>query len=202
MKDRFAIEHDLLTLQPDLVPSDMFSLCSRYFNYRHKNGRIDHGIFAGVLMYDRLVKNRLIKKGKVGEKLLWEDWLDGQYAYAAATVAIHNMWFPQKEDFVAYAESNLEQLIGQAKISFQQAPLLFLLGLVDTLDPVKAYWQLSSALVLKNVSLCFSGEGSFSLRISKNLNFSVMAKKISDMEQWLSVRTVIKENQIKIKFID
>ncbi|HEY5326504.1 MAG TPA: hypothetical protein VIJ27_05855, partial [Mucilaginibacter sp.] len=142
LKKHLNIEHDLFSLQVKNVPASLLNVCEQYFLYRHEQGATDHGIHAGILLYDRLVKNRIVQKEQGDNSLEWHDSLDDDYAFAAATIATHNIWFPKEKDFEKYREYGLENLIDHKKVNSKDSPLLYLLGIIDTIEPVKAYWQL------------------------------------------------------------
>lgn len=129
LKQHLAITDDLSQCSVELVPQYLFKACEPYFKYRHSVRKsVDHGMYAGFLMYDALVKNRAMQhEHKQNEHLSWEPWLDVQYAYAAATVAIHNIWFPDQKSIELYRKHDLDVLIGKEKISFAEAPLLSVL---------------------------------------------------------------------------
>jgi hypothetical protein len=192
LKRHLALEYDLTTQTVANVPQDMFELIEAYYSFKHEHPHfkvVDHGIYGGMLLYDRLVKNRIRKKAMNEPSLLWEEFLDDHYAYAAATVAIHNMWFPVKSDYALYRRYGLAALIERPAIKFFENPLLYLLGLVDTIDPVKAYKDIADpATVLTNVYLTFSKGSSFKLSVSKELNFNILSGQANKLG-WLEIGT-------------
>lgn len=207
LKAHFNIAHDLTKEEIGNVPADMFKLCSNYFKYRHEHRDYpvtDHGIYAGLVMYDCLVKNRRLKhENNSNDLLIWPEYLESQYAFAAATVAVHNIWFPTKKDEAIYREYGLDDLIGRNKITFDEAPLLFLLGLVDTIDPVKAYGKekhYKPKFVLSNIYLSFNGHNTVQLKISKRLKFETMSLQAEKLKDWLAfdVQNMPEERTIKI----
>lgn len=203
LKKHLNIEYDLTIEKVSNIPKEMFSLCEKYYAHRHKNlerPAVDHGIYAGLLMFDCLIKNRRIERPVHKSKLLWEDWLEPQYAYAAATVAVHNMWFPQKKDEKLYQKNGLASLIEKKPITLNEAPLLFLLGIVDTIDPIKAYQDdnLSCSEILKNVFLTFLGNDRFKFIISKKLNFQTFELRADSLNEWLNVNILKSERTIII----
>jgi len=198
LKKHLKIEYDLTACNINDVPEYMFRLCGPYFSFRHKHRKFtatDHGIYAGILLYDRLVKNRIIKKAESNKQYLWEEYLDAEYAYAAATVAVHNIWFPAEKDFQLYEKYDLHDLIGKQPIKLKESPLLFLLGLVDTIDPVKAYACVAPTFVLENVYLEFLSNKSFRLKLSPALNFQIMKEKADYLQKWLDVHVEPQESE-------
>ncbi|WP_316828587.1 hypothetical protein [Pedobacter miscanthi] len=201
LKRHLNIEYDLTFRKVADVPEDMFRLSSAYYKFRHghlSHHCVDHGIYAGLLMYDRLVKNRLAKKAANDNTLLWEEYLDDHYAYAAATVAVHNIWLPKKQDYQMYSDAGLSELIGRAPIKFTEAPLLFLLGLVDTIDPIKAYPNLTPKEVLKNIYLTFPAPMCFTIRVSKKLDFETLYIKSGYLNDWLLLKVDVSGRSITI----
>ncbi|RZK52082.1 MAG: hypothetical protein EOO87_16045 [Pedobacter sp.] len=69
------------------------------------------------------------------------------YAFVVAMVAIHNIWLLKENN--SYQEAGMSMLIGRTSVHFAEAPLLFLLGLVDMIEPVKAFPGIPPDEVLK-----------------------------------------------------
>ena len=179
----------------------MLDLCSAYFAYRHSHRDFkatDHGIYAGVLMFDRLVKNRRIKASQGHNSLFWGKDLEAQYAFAAATIAVHNMWLPSPNAYRTYRKYGLNSLIKRQPITFAEAPLLFLLGLVDTIDPVKAYSCIEPKFVLKHVCLEFRSERSFAVTVREPLDFAIMEEKAGYLTAWLNIEVEIVRQSVII----
>lgn len=152
--------------------------------------KIEHGIYAGLVLYDGLVKNRLERKRqqengaeeKSLEGLYWGDDLDKFYAIASFAIARHNMW--------------LKDLM----FSIDTEPYLFLFGLVDTIEPIKTFDCVSIEYVLKNILI----EGNQDEIILQNapdskLCFSKLIDKISGLKDWINVNVVSEENKVTIK---
>lgn len=209
LKSYLQITTDLSECQVDLIPQYLFRSCETYFKYLHNTReRVDHGMYAGFLMYDALVKNRQLQhEYKQTQHLSWAPWLDLQYAYAAATVAIHNIWFPMGDEYVAlYHQHGLEELIGKGKISFSEAPLLYILAIVDTLDPVKALQNHAPIIdILRYTFLSFDDSTHLTLQFSPELNLDEniesLKRKVKELEEWLNVSVSTKERQICIRII-
>jgi|GEM_PF-2533951 len=203
LKQHLQITHDLSECNVDQIPQYLLRSCESYFRYIHSTrGLVDHGMYAGFLMYDALVKNRRLQhKMKQTQHLSWEPWLEPQYAYAAATVAIHNIWFPMNDKYVClYHQHGLKVLIGKEKVSFSEAPLLYILAIVDTLDPVKAFQEdVSLDIILNETFLEFSGGDTIVLRASEKLNPSELKGKVKGLENWLNVSVTSSEREISIR---
>ncbi len=139
----FLLEHKIdSSRNPDLYSSDkapkhLINSINNYFKYRVSKGKIDHGISAGVLFYDRLIQNRK-EKNNEDKEYFWHPNLEKYYCETAITIATHNIWLPDlknKRIKEEYKDANLNELIkakdDNEKINYNQHPLLFLLGLVD-----------------------------------------------------------------------
>lgn len=210
--ERLEIQHDLRRGIKDnklnKVLRQRFSLCEQYFSYRitdNEHPGMDHGICAGFAVYHLLVKIRRSKARNKRSTKFWKKFLEDQYAYAAATVAVHNMWKTNSTDknkAEKYASSKLGYLIDTPQISFNDAPLLFFLGLVDTIDPVKAYASTDTTFVLKNVFISFpKGENKlFTISVSDNLDFSVMKKKATEAKDWLRIDFTANKRKREVDF--
>lgn len=206
LKRYLQITIDLADCDIDLIPQYLFRSCETYFRYLHSTRkRVDHGMYAGFLMYDALVKNRHLQHElKQTNHLSWEPWLDQQYAYAAATVAIHNIWFPMDEKYLAlYQQHGLNELIGKEKISFEEAPLLYILAIVDTLDPVKALQEYAPINdILQYTFLSFSDSTmmlQFSAELNLDKNIEALTGKVKELEEWLKVSVTSTERMLSVK---
>jgi len=184
-----AIQYNLLEQEIANVPKDFFQLIPHYYNMRHSDARTDHGIHGGLIAYDVLVDNRKQRKQMNNIEWLWEEYLDKEYAYAAATVAIHNMWLPGEADSEKYILHGLAALIGRKEVAFSEAPLLYLLGLVDTLDPVKAYGKdgIAAEFILRNTYLKFLSPTRFEITVSSKLKPGVLHNQGASLTTWLDV---------------
>ena len=204
LKKSLKIKYDLLDEDPDYIPKDLYRSISKYFLYnRFKRKKIDHGIVAGIYLYDKLVKNRHYKKRRSNndDGLLWGDYLDSQYALAGATIAIHNIWFPDNTSEEFYKQFELDCLINRKPISLNEAPLLFLLGLVDTIDPIKLYAKKYSNLEILNGILidCSESEIRLSVAPDSKLSFDDLKNKCKSLKPWLKVNVLSNDSQVCIK---
>ncbi len=199
----FEVEHYLLDKNPNNIPKDLYKNISNYFLYKlTERKEIDHGIVAGMYLYDMLVKNRLFRRNGNDNVFYWGDDLDDEYALAGATIATHNIWFAGSNMKKIYEGYNLDCLINHMPISSEEAPLLFLLGLVDTIDPIKLYGAkgYSNLKILKNILFdCSKDEIKLSVASGSKLNINDLEKKCSSLESWLQVKIYSKNTQIKIK---
>lgn len=203
--DKIGIEHKLFEREIAGVPADFLSAVKPYFTFRHKGtndhrGVTDHGIHAGVLAYDILVKNRIKKKeSESNDSLYWADDLDPFYAIAAATIATHNIWLPETPQAIEdYRKAELGKLIGRDKIKFHEGPLLYFLGLIDTIDPVKAYWDRPVSEVLRHIQLDYTND-TVTLIATGELDPAILLDKAKKAEAWLAIHFEPVERGVTIR---
>lgn len=167
---------------------------TKRFNGDEKRlGKIDHGIAAGLILYDALVKNRIEKKDRYGiddtnHNLYWGDDLDKFYATSAYCIAVHNIRSENKE----------------LKFSIDDNPFLFLFWLVDTLEPTKCFDCCNPQYVLENIIIEFHNDKkSFTLKNKQGskLDFTKYTKVIEGLKKFLiiEVNTEI-GNECKISY--
>jgi hypothetical protein len=198
------IDYPLLETNIVGVPKDFLAVVKPYFTYRNnKQGKTDHGIHAGVLAYDILVKNRIKKKeSEEINSLYWADDLDPFYATAAATIATHNVWIPESPEKIEdYRIAGLDQLVGREPIRFREGPLLYFLGLIDTLDPVKAYSDRPVLEVLHNIQLDYKND-TVTLVATGELKSAVLLDQAQKAKAWLAIHfePVERGVDIQLKF--
>lgn len=173
---KFNIENFLLEEKIDGISKKLFSCCKDYFIYRRDfMNRIDHGVFAGIYLYDRLVKIRQRKETEINDPLYWGKELEKQYALASASIAMHNIWMPKKTDEVVYKRFNLDKLIKFEPLKSKDHPLLYLLGIVDTLEPIKLFLDIDKGIdekyIFDNLQLEFK-VNSITFQASKAQNWT------------------------------
>lgn len=137
-----------------------------YLRYRHSTGAADHGIVAGTKLFDSLsasfheaTANHNWENEPVSRKgnLVWRKEHLDHFAYIADAVCCHNIWLVPESDKSArekYQEYGLGSLIVRnesQKLSLQDYPLQYLLCLLDTIEPVKRFSNLSPDVVLGNI---------------------------------------------------
>ncbi|RZK25065.1 MAG: hypothetical protein EOO43_06465 [Flavobacterium sp.] len=205
---KYDIQHNLLD-EVHIVDHFLPKTIKNYFLYRRfSSKKIDHGVFAGLYLFDRLVKIRRAKEFSHGE-LSWHKSLEENYAFAAMAIACHNIWTtqtgsPYESDYIKF---ELNELIIPKfkKISVSNFPLLFLFGIVDTIDPIKIYTRLghSPSEILSCLDISFT-EKSFiiSNAVNSNLNFKALHKASENFNGWLAVSITIQDDNLTIEFID
>ena len=181
-------------------------ILGNYYKYRYcHDDRIDHGIVAGLVIFDLLVKHR-IKKSSTSCQY-WKEELDKLYFEAGLSIASHNIWSSDsKLKDKNYKDYGLGILVNSSKksifpIKFSEMPFLFLLGLVDTIEPTKTFRNRSIFEILNSLDINIT-KNYLKLRNSKDskLNFSELTKKVNGLENWLDVKLCIKQNEIKISW--
>lgn len=121
----------------------------RYFHYRKTEHKVtDHGIYAGLKMYEDLCKIQKEQKKLRPDEDVWRDELVPLYNLASWVVLAHNIWFAKDtklETCALYKKYSLDELIletesGSIKnypIKLSEYPVLFLFCLVDLIEPMK-----------------------------------------------------------------
>lgn len=186
------------------------SLIRNYFCYRADYGQtIDHGIIAGYIMFDRLIKNydkAWIEKRKHGghcnykkfnhRTLSWRIEQQAHFACIANGIIAHNIWYCNYSDEKLYKEYGLENLFSSTseKISINNWPLVFFLGLLDTIEPVKRFEnKMDTIEIWKRLSINLK-DGNILIKIDKDLKaeyrdeYNKWIDAIYSMSDWLLVR--------------
>lgn len=192
----------------------LFRIIPNYFKYRYENKKLDHGIFAGIKLFESLEKNRKFRKDQQElniennspNSLYWGDDLTALYAQASLAISMHNIWISDnnEESIKKYKEFGLSAIIADSKeifpISIDENPLLFLFGLVDTIEPIKTFNCVPTTYVLKNILIDFL-DNTIVIKNSKNskLEFSNLKNKIKGLDKWLYVTINCNLNEIRIK---
>lgn len=137
----------------DRIPEELAKNAGTYFvNGLEKNIRdkkcIDHGIAAGVLLYKEMGKLHTVDPVvQENKSKLWvgKPILKNHIEHCAWCIICHNIWC-YSEDNVNMVKLYNEREIGLSELIFKgknrfiklnEHPLLFLLCLVDTIEPVK-----------------------------------------------------------------
>lgn len=146
----FNIEHILFDKKNHTNKSksiqSLLSIREKYFVYRRydRSSCIDHGLLGGVLLYDRLIKIRISKKKNRNNDLYWGKELEKQYQLASEAISIHNIWIL---DNTSNKDADLKVIEkGTFKpIKYKNFPLFYLLGCIDTLEPLKKLPEVNKA---------------------------------------------------------
>lgn len=142
-------------------------------------GKIDHGIASGLILYNSLVKNRKKMKKQYGENdkkynLYWGDELDKFYKDSAYSIAVHNI----------RRENN------DLQFSIEEDGFLFLFWLADTIEPTKNFDCCNPQYVLENILIEFHNKKSFTIKNKENseLDFTSYKKNIKNLESFLGIK--------------
>lgn len=216
------IEYNLLNVIED------GDLASGYYKYRclgdPKNDvlpKVDHGISGSVLMYDRLMK-KIVKDKYIYEnaELYVVDTRKFKKTNikcvreASNAILRHNMWFAKPEDYENYMKFGLQKLIpaddNSHRYSIQNNLLLFLLAVLDTIEPIKLY-HFESPLkspyeIIRNMEVqCDNFTSTLTISLHNSLNTSKYIEKVEDLKNWLQVSVQIipsvRSTELSITFL-
>jgi hypothetical protein len=206
----YDIKNNALSEYSKKIPKSLYDNIEEYFKYRISKNKIDHGIHAGLLFFDLLVKNRIKKKEKSTDDNYWNSNLDMQYRHIAQVICVHNIWVNQNEDFYNYP--TLEQLNNFKPFSFKDFPFFFLMALVDTIEPIKFFHYNNNPhflkfevdVILKNLEFNFSAK-SLSIKLKGSLKSAYISyfKHIyKNTFSWLKIeiKAVEKNSEIILDF--
>lgn len=208
VKEDSKVLVDRIDFQKGQTPVGVPKVYSRktiesYWRYRQqKQNSNDHGIYAGIVMYQLLcrIRGAQEKDSWKNEKLSWEKELEHIYNVASWIVLCHNIWFGHKQKLgerELYEEFNIEKLLldeGEYKIKLKDHPLFFFFCLIDTIEPIKKVKDLS---LLEHIDISFSEN---KLIITSNIKCGCgdhYLESISGLDDWLT-NTIRKDNQVKI----
>ena len=179
------------------------STIKNYYHYKKEcRNSMDHGIYAGFLLFNKLKENFLNKtKGYNIEKekvcidgLLWRiEHLD-HFAYISDAIVCHNIWMSYTEtDKERYKQNGLEELIIDSKskkLSFNRFPLQFMLCLLDSIEPTKKLSQTEPYKLLENIFIERNGNKiviEWNDCIKEDLGFFDWMKSIKELPKWMDV---------------
>jgi hypothetical protein len=198
------------------VPKLFRSVKNKYLKYRFQEcNRYDHGIVGGMLFYDRLIKIYEYYHDIYGQgqddfnhnNLHWSASMYKYFQLIASVILVHNIWFLNEnvdspERLNTYRYYKLDQLIisdSSRKITLNRHPLLFLLSLVDSIEPTKRF----GINFLKEIRIIFPQKGS--IIIAKNCrpdpNVDKWFQDINSIQNWLKIDTnIINNSHIEILY--
>lgn len=182
------------------VPTYLSSSLVNYYNYRKSDGKQDHGVVAGAMLYKNLCDYRKSKEWE--NKEFWQPNLVDHYFHASQVIAVHNIWMPKCKDVSVYCKAGLNELVENRleKVNYINHPLLFLLGLVDTIDPVKLFDCAKPEYVLNNVDItCTNTSVDLTIDNTSSLNLDRL-DRLKENLKWLDCETEVIENRVIITF--
>lgn len=181
----------------------------------------DHGIVGGLWLYDNLMKNyyRTYREESTrNPDIRIDDFLvDGYwhfsfeqkivFAYLADCVIAHNMWPAKKDTRDTYLKCGLEELVQPwfKKISFRNNPILFILAIADTIEPVKLYSveaNMTEVEIWKGINIKAERKSLFIKLMDDKLSFQKLLAKVDGLDDWIDVKVQVfkKSKEIKIDY--
>jgi len=141
-------------------------------------------------------------------------WVDGYwhfseeqkavFAYLADCIIAHNMWPASPDKIDIYNKCGLEELTPPLfqKISFAKNPILFILAIADTIEPIKLYLsttQMSEVDIWKGIDIIFSKEYVKIKILDDRLSFESLLGKVNGLDNWIDVSIAINNEQREVK---
>lgn len=205
------------TITRSMYPKSTIFNYLEYCKMNEDINHYDHGIVGGLWLYDSLVKNYYLSYISLNDdnesirnfcvnNLHFSINQFPVFAYLADCIISHNMWLATDYKTIElYKKCGLKQLIPPLAqpIQFDTNPLLFILALADTLEPIKTCCDPDSKLniepieILKNIECVFNYKN-ISLLFNNEGIFEKMKEKLDGLENWLAINIQIYENENKI----
>lgn len=206
LKEKLSIEHDILSSSLNNKTGVNLKTVRKYYRYcREHKLFINHSIAAGLLFYDRMMKifyekldaarrynPNFDETNFIHNNLAWSVDHHKDYRRIANAILDHNIWYAYKEtDREPYKKWKLDDLIinGSPKLTHKSNPFLFLLVLVDTLEPIKAFHQLNPLYVLRKIDIAVDIiEKKIVVTVHDEcINYEPWFGMIKEMEQWMQI---------------
>lgn len=182
-------------------------IITRYMNYCiNERKRVDHGIVGGLLFYDRMIKNYMLAYiSSLNEENVAKNLSDFYYrnrhfcseqltifSYISDCILSHNIFKQSAETRDLYEKYKLFDLLEEnfKKISYESNPLLYILGVSDTIEPIKVYQKhnksLSAQVIADAINIEYiSGTRSLSFSsVSKIIDISLLYQKAKGSMDW------------------
>lgn len=150
-------------------------LIINYFRMRIDDEVLDHGIVGALLLYNALMD--LAENSKLYSSI---KEYKSFFVAICDTIALHNMWRASTDNIDKYERYGLWELIPGDDLHhivfYKDNPILFLLALVDTIEPIKKFSHdgrsrnpVTGISVLQNMYVRFvNGSGVKKLTLSYN----------------------------------
>lgn len=184
-------------------------IITRYLNYCiNERHRVDHGIIGGFLFYDRMIKNYMLSYLDSNNEMgLTQDLSDFHYrnrhfcseqltifSYISDCILSHNIFKQSAETRDLYEKYKLFDLLEEnfKKISYESNPLLYILGVSDTIEPIKVYQKhnksLSAQVIADAINIEYiPGTRSLSFSsVSKIIDISLLYQNAKGLMDWTS----------------
>lgn len=218
----FKIKYNLL----EFIENNERELIENYFRYRVSKNKIDHGIsgalflFNGLmLIYDKAKKeNNFMKTSYLYRGLKFSSQFETHIKYIALVIAQHNLWRASEDSINEYKEFKLNELIenglGNSKVKLDsKSNLLFLLGMIDTIEPLKVLKSSTrdALSIIKSLSLDVIKSNELNSEDNKTdimkLNFEgdendikKLSKSIKEMGKWISIDIIKEKDKRRVGF--
>lgn len=194
----------------------------KYYEYCRTSciNTVNHGVVGGLILYYRLNENyvRCQELAKHDCEVNGEFFNPNDFKYkglhydsnhktyysrAASTIMDHNIWLADEKSRKVYKEKKLHELIREPHACKTENQFLFLLALVDTIEPIKFFNQHTPDCLLDKISIEVDGNnGSVTLEIDNRcIAFEDWFKKIKSLEAWFKVSVEDSNNIITIKLV-
>lgn len=170
------------------VPQEIYSLklleCYDSFIRCRFSKQRDHGIAGGLKMYQEL--SDLMEENKGNEH--FPKYLKKYFSLASWIIACHNMFYigDNDDNFGCYKCKGLNSLIRNTSdsypITLNEYPLFFLFSIVDSIEPIKTFNDLS---ILDKI-FCDLENMEFNLSGLCSPQKKEYRKKICNLEKWLT----------------
>ena len=176
-----------------------------YMIYRQKAGATEHGIVAGIELFERLYQSFAKNTAKHNwdcnpnyyqvNLILRREHIP-HFAYIADAICCHNIWLASKNNkelCQKYEEASLDNLVVRSdldKLSLAEYPLQFMLCLLDTIEPIKRFENLAPDVVLKNIFLELHDNGltlGWTPLIKEQLQFFDWLRPIATIGEWMQI---------------
>lgn len=201
------------------IPNEIVQSIEEYYKYilnlPNGNEHMEHGILGGKAFIIVRKEEYNGKKNDVNatnaENRQWAQEVLDEIQYPIAwTIAAHNVWYCYNKDpdrIKMYKNAGLDELIiNEPNICQKNNPLLFLLAIVDTVDPTKYIgieYKTSVFSGIKNIKIeCDKRILAMSFKDLDKENMNYM-RRIMDMEKWLNLegtRICERERYFEIRF--
>ena len=169
-----------------------------YLEYRdYKFNVVDHGIAGGAFLYNSLCNLRA-RKNEVNSLFYWGEELEKDFYVASYTIACHNIFkiSPNTKMVPIYKFFSLESLIKDGQLfSLEKFPLLFLLCLVDSIEPIKIT---ENPLITNNIKMdILDNKIRIDISEMKSLQRFYYLERILGLNSWLT-HTSTNNSQIEV----
>lgn len=184
-------------------------IITRYMNYCiNERHRVDHGIVGGLLFYDRMVKNYMMSYvSSLNEENATQNLSDFYYknrhfcseqltifSYISDCILSHNIFKQSSKERENYEKYLLFDLLEEnfKNINYDSNPLLYILAISDTIEPIKVFQQNDKSLTAQEIAEAINIEYisetrslSFSSN-SKKIDINLLYKKAKGLMDWTS----------------